>query len=427
MVYLASHFPCSFGSTILNHSDLTIDDPLGAFCSHSQVRIQGAPHGLLAGTRFGVKDLYHVKGFKTGFGHPAWLDSHPAAEVSSAAMLSLLSAGASVVGKTHCDELCFSLNGVNKYYGTPVNVNAPGCIPGGSSSGSAAAVAGGLVDFALGSDTGGSIRVPASYCGILGIRPSHGAVSLDGALPFAPSFDTAGWFANSPTLMRDIGRVLLPAHSLAEPRGQLLVATDAFSHVDESTSLALNAVVQQIGQAFTASRAVNFEPDGLDPWMHAFRVIQGSEIWQTHRDWLIGLGPEFGDGIRERFKWVSTISPEEIASAKAVRLRIRDFFDQLLVDNAVLVIPTTPGPAPLLDTSTPDLEKWRNRSLGLLCIAGHAGLPQLSIPLAQVQGRPVGLSFIAARGKDHLLLELACSLEKMLATDASNLAYHAPR
>ena len=342
-------------------------------------------------------------------------------------MLSLLSAGASVAGKTHCDELCFSLNGVNKYYGTPVNVNAPGCIPGGSSSGSAAAVAGGLVDFALGSDTGGSIRVPASYCGILGIRPSHGAVSLDGALPFAPSFDTAGWFANSPSLMRDIGRVLLPAHSLAEQPGQLLVATDTFAHVDESTSLALNAVVQQIGKAFTTSRAVNFEADGLDPWMHAFRVIQGSEIWQTHRDWLIGLGPEFGDGIRERFKWVSTISPEEIASAKDVRLRIRDYFDQLLADNAVLVIPTTPGPAPLLGTSTPELEKWRNRALGLLCIAGHAGLPQLSIPVAQVQGRPVGLSLIAARGKDHLLLELACSLEKLLGLGSSNLAYHAPR
>ncbi len=411
----------------MKHSDLTIDDPLGAFCSHVQVQIQGTPHGLLAGTRFGVKDLYHVKGFKTGFGHPAWLDSHPAAEVSSAAMLSLLSAGASVAGKTHCDELCFSLNGVNKYYGTPVNVNAPGCIPGGSSSGSAAAVAGGLVDFALGSDTGGSIRVPASYCGILGIRPSHGAVSLDGALPFAPSFDTAGWFANSPSLMRDIGRVLLPAHSLAEQPGQLLVATDTFAHVDESTSLALNAVVQQIGKAFTTSRAVNFEADGLDPWMHAFRVIQGSEIWQTHRDWLIGLGPEFGDGIRERFKWVSTISPEEIASAKDVRLRIRDYFDQLLADNAVLAIPTTPGPAPLLGTSTPELEKWRNRALGLLCIAGHAGLPQLSIPVAQVQGRPVGLSLIAARGKDHLLLELACSLEKLLGLGSSNLAYHAPR
>lgn len=397
----------------MNHSDLTIDDPLGAFCGHSQVRIQGATHGPLAGTRFGVKDLYHVKGFKTGFGHPAWLDSHPAAEVTSAAVLSLLSAGASVVGKTHCDELCFSLNGVNKYYGTPLNVNAPGCIPGGSSSGSAAAVAGGLVDFALGSDTGGSIRVPASYCGILGIRPSHGAVSLDGALPFAPSFDTAGWFANSPTLMRDIGRVLLPASLLAAQPGQLLVATDAFSHVDQSTSLVLKGVVQQIGQALTTSRAVNFEPDGLDPWMHAFRVIQGSEIWQTHRDWLVGLGPEFGDGIRERLKWVSTISPEEIASAKDVRLRIRVFFDQLLVDNAVLVIPTTLGPAPLLDTSAPDLEIWRNRSLGLLCIAGHAGLPQLSLPVAQVQGRPVGLSLIAARGNDHLLLELACSLEEI--------------
>ena len=395
----------------MNTLDLTIHDPLGAFCSHSEVRIQGAAQGLLAGTRFGVKDLYHLKGFKTGFGHPAWLDSHPAAEVTSAAVLSLLSAGASVVGKTHCDELCFSLNGVNKYYGTPLNVNAPGCIPGGSSSGSAAAVAGGLVDFALGSDTGGSIRVPASYCGILGIRPSHGAVSLDGALPFAPSFDTAGWFANTPTLMRDIGRVLLPANSSGQQAGQLFVATDAFSHVDQSTSIALQAVVDQMGQAFTGSRNFSFSPDGLDPWMHAFRVIQGSEIWQTHRDWLIGLGPEFGDGIRERFKWVSTITPEEIAAAKELRLRVRNYFDNLLVDNAVLVIPTTPGPAPLLDTSTPDLEKWRNRSLGLLCIAGHAGLPQLSLPVAQVQGRPVGLSLIAARGNDHLLLELACSLE----------------
>ena len=397
----------------MNTLDLTIQDPLGAFCSHSEVRIQGAAQGLLAGTRFGVKDLYHLKGFKTGFGHPAWLDSHPAAEVTSAAVLSLLSAGASVVGKTHCDELCFSLNGVNKYYGTPLNVNAPGCIPGGSSSGSAAAVAGGLVDFALGSDTGGSIRVPASYCGILGIRPSHGAVSLDGALPFAPSFDTAGWFANTPTLMRDIGRVLLPANSSGQQAGQLLVATDAFLHVDQSTSMALQAVVDQMGQAFTGSRNLSFSSDGLDPWMHAFRVIQGSEIWQTHRDWLIGLGPEFGDGIRERFKWVSTITPEEIAAAKELRLRVRDYFDNLLVDNAVLVIPTTPGPAPLLDTSTPDLERWRNRSLGLLCIAGHAGLPQLSLPVAQVQGRPVGLSLIAARGNDHLLLELACSLEEI--------------
>ena len=357
---------------------------------------------------------YHLKGFKTGFGHPAWLDSHPAAEVTSAAVLSLLSAGASVVGKTHCDELCFSLNGVNKYYGTPINVNAPGCIPGGSSSGSAAAVAGGLVDFALGSDTGGSIRVPASYCGILGIRPSHGAVSLDGALPFAPSFDTAGWFANKSELMRDIGRVLLPSNSSVQQAGQLIIATEAFSHADQSTAMVLNTVVHQIGQTFKSSRNLSFHPDGLNTWMHSFRVIQGSEIWQTHQDWLIGLGPEFGDGIRERFKWVSTITPEEIALAKEVRLHIRDYFDNLLVDNAVLAIPTTPGPAPFLNTSTADLEQWRNQSLGLLCIAGHAGLPQLSIPVAQVQGRPVGLSLIAARGNDHLLLELACSLEEIL-------------
>ena len=176
-----------------------VQDALGAFCSHSPALITGHATGPLAGLCCGIKDLYHLAGLRTGFGHPVWLNSHEPALTTAVAVQRLLAAGASVVGKTQCDELCYSLNGINQHYGTPLNVRAPECIPGGSSSGSAAAVAGGLVEFSLGSDTGGSVRVPASYCGVLGMRPSFDAVPLQGAVPFAPSYDTAGWFATIPT------------------------------------------------------------------------------------------------------------------------------------------------------------------------------------------------------------------------------------
>ena len=131
----------------------------------------------------------------------------------------LLDAGARIVGKTHTDEMTYSLNGENAHYGTPVNVNAPGRIPGGSSSGSAAAVAAGLVDFALGSDTGGSVRAPASFCGIYGLRPTHGRISLEGACALAASFDTVGWFARDPALLERVGRVLLRDDAPASPPG----------------------------------------------------------------------------------------------------------------------------------------------------------------------------------------------------------------
>ncbi|MEY4597415.1 MAG: hypothetical protein RLZZ445_212, partial [Pseudomonadota bacterium] len=185
------------------------DDALGAFCRHTHAAIKGSGAGPLAGLTFGVKDIYDIAGHKTGFGSPDWLATHDAAAKTAPVVAQLLAAGADMVGKTQTDELTYSLNGENAHYGTPVNVSAPGRIPGGSSSGSAAATAGRLVDFALGSDTGGSVRAPASFCGIYGIRPTHGRVSLAGACALARSFDTAGWFARDAALLERIGRVLL--------------------------------------------------------------------------------------------------------------------------------------------------------------------------------------------------------------------------
>src|SRR6476661_8794835 len=183
-------------------------DELGAFTRHTHVAREGSDKGPLAGLTFGVKDIYDIAGHKTGFGSPAWLDTHDAAVKTAPIVQQLLDAGANMLGKTHTDELTFSLQGENHHYGTPVNVNAPGRVCGGSSSGSASAVAGGLVDFALGSDTGGSVRAPASLTGTYGLRPTHGRVSLEGARPLASSFDVAGWFAREPDVMERVGGVL---------------------------------------------------------------------------------------------------------------------------------------------------------------------------------------------------------------------------
>lgn len=387
--------------------DILGRDTLGAFCRHTHVAVEGAATGPLRGTIFGSKDLYHIAGHRTGFGNPTWLETHAPAERTAVAVQRLLDAGARMVGKTQTDELAYSLNGENRHYGTPINPNAPGRIPGGSSSGSASAVAGGLVDFALGSDTGGSVRVPASYCGVIGMRVTHGAVPLDGAIPFAPSFDTVGWFARDAALFERVGRVLLADSVPARNPKRLLVAADAFEHADSAAASALFAAVTGVSALLGAAEPVRLSDKGLDAWMNDFRIIQAFEIWAAHRDWVSGLHPDFGAGIGERFAWASTVTAADTAAATARRTQIGRRMDELLAGDAVLVVPTTCGVAPLRGTATKDLEIWRNRCLGLLCIAGHAGLPQISLPLATMDGSPVGLSLLAARGNDTLLLELA--------------------
>jgi amidase len=387
-------------------------DRLGAFVAQAPVVREGAPTGPLAGIPFGLKDLFHVAGIPTGFGHPAWLASHAVPQADAQILSRLLRAGARLVGKTHCDELCYSLNGENTHYGTPVNTAAPDRLPGGSSSGSAAAVAGGLVPFAIGSDTGGSVRVPASYCGVIGMRTTHGAVPLDGAVPFAPSYDTVGWFARDAALFEAVGHVLLgdAARAPARVPRRLIVGRDAFAHAVPQAARALQPALERVAERIgTVTEAVVADA-GIEAWMQDFRLIQGSEIWATHRDWLGSLNPAFGGGIRERFRWVSTLTDAQVEPARRRRIEIAVRLHALLADDAVLLIPTVPGAAPLRGTPVAELEAWRNRCLGLLCIAGHAGCPQVSLPLATVDGCPVGLSLIAAPGNDTMLLALARAL-----------------
>lgn len=382
------------------------DDALGAFCRHTHVAISGSGTGPLAGLTFGVKDIYDIAGHKTGFGSPDWLATHDAAVHTAPVVGALLASGADMVGKTQTDELTYSLNGENAHYGTPVNVNAPGRIPGGSSSGSAAAVAGKLVDFALGSDTGGSVRAPASFCGVYGIRPTHGRVSLQGACALAKSFDTAGWFARDAVLLERIGRVLLGETGTVN-QGAALLADDAFALLGSAAVAALQPALEKVKAVTGPLQNITVSAEGLPQWFQAFRVLQGAEIHQQLGAWVSQVQPKLGPGVRERMQWTATITAADVAGAQTMRESVRRHMDELLQNNAVMVLPTVPDIAPLLNTPPAQLDDFRARAMSLLCIAGHAGLPQVTLPLATLQGCPLGISLIAARGNDAMLLALA--------------------
>lgn len=385
-------------------------DQLNAFTRHTHVSQVGASTGPLAGLTFGLKDLFDIAGHKTGFGSPDWLATHEPATYTASVATTLLNAGASMVGKTHTEEMAFSLTGENAHYGTPVNPAAPGRIPGGSSSGSASAVAGRLVDFAIGTDTGGSVRAPASFCGIYGIRPTHGRIALDGACPLAPMFDTCGWFARDAALMARIGDVLLGGRANAP--GALLVADDAFAQAMPNAALALAPAVERVERVLGPARHVTVSSEGLRAWFDVFRVLQFGDIWEAHREWITRVHPKFGPQIQPRFDAVAKSDPQEIARMTLVRADIVDRLDTLLANNAVLLLPTMPDIAPLLNSAPDATVAFRERSLGLLCIAGLGGLPQISLPLAMLDGCPLGLSMIASRGNDEMLLELARTIQE---------------
>jgi amidase len=387
-------------------NSIVANDRLGAFCRHTHAEIKGAQGGPLAGLAFGVKDIYDIAGHRNGFGSPDWLRTHDPATRTAPVVQRLLDAGADMVGKTHTDEMTWSLNGENAHYGTPVNVNAPGRIPGGSSSGSAAAVAGGLCDFALGSDTGGSVRAPASFCGIYGIRPTHGRVPLGGACPLAPSFDTCGWFARSAELLERVGRVLLGGAKGEAPR-RLLLAQDAFGLAGEAVAGALAPAVARVSALLGKPERVTVAADGLPQWFHVFRVLQAAEAWAQHGEWVKRVKPNLGPGIRQRVQWAADLDPALVGPAGKRREEIARHMEELLTGGAVLALPTVPGIAPLRNAPPAETEDFRSRSLALLCPAGLARLPQVSLPLATLDDCPLGLSLIAARGADEMLLELA--------------------
>lgn len=366
------------------------------------------PTGNLAGVRLGVKDLFHIAGLPTGAGNPDWLASHPIPEHTSPIVAQLLNAGAELISKTQTDELAYSLNGLNIHYGAPINPKCPTRLPGGSSSGSAVAVALGELDLGLGTDTGGSIRVPASYNGLFGIRTTHGLLSRDHMVPLAPLFDTVGWLTASAEMLLRAGEVLLP---------QTDIAWSSVRPLKVAVISPESGLWTEAHAAWLASQPVLIEKHPLlvsDAWFtrasQCFRTLQGRDIWRTHSEWITQNRPTFAPDIQARFEWASQLTAEQQSAAEAERLELEQEINNWFEGVDLLLLPTTPGPAPLLGATAEWMDAYRSQLMGLTAPAGLAGLPQMHLPVLTSEGAPIGISLLAPKGFDLDLLKLAARL-----------------
>lgn len=374
----------------------------------------------LAGLRLAVKDVFEVAGLRMGAGNPTWLRDSVPARHSAPAVRLLLEAGAQWVGKTVTDELTYSLAGQNAHYGAPRNPAAADRYAGGSSSGSAVAVAAGHADIALGTDCGGSVRLPASYCGLWGMRPTHGRIATDGCITLAHSFDTVGWLASDGAVLGRVFNVLAHAedgdHGAAGAAdfgafNDLIVPQFVLALLAPPVRARFEALLQRLCR-HAAVTPVLSDPAQIGQWATAFRTLQAGEAWQQHGAWLTrpGAGTGLGADVRQRFEAAETVTRADVAAAQRVRIQAMATLAQLLAPGTLMLLPTVPGGAPRLDAAPAELEQVRRQAQTMLCLAGLAGLPQVSFPWMQDAAAPLGLSLIGARGADAAVLAAATAL-----------------
>ncbi|UYO93312.1 amidase [Pollutimonas sp. M17] len=368
---------------------------------------------LLSGLAFAVKDNIDVKGWTTGCGNPEWARRQKVSDRNAVAVTRLLEEEAVFRGKTITDEFAWSAAGDNPHYGAPINPAAPQRLVGGSSCGSASVVAQGFADFALGTDTGGSVRIPAAFTGLFGMRPTHGAIPMEGVMPLAPSMDTVGFMARDARLLRAIGRTLLPVRP-AWAYSRLLIAEDAFGKISVRHREALEPQV-----AFLARNAARTEQLPLFPGAQGmrdaaavFRVYQAAEIRDCLVPMLRGMDPFLGASLGKRIAYARSITKGE---AQAARKHIEALAIRLLHHvgpDTVVVLPTTHDVAPLRTSAEASLIEHRQSLIELNCAASIAGMPQITLPAARLDHAPFGLSIMGPPGSDLTLLNLACSLQE---------------
>lgn len=386
------------------------EEPLSdAFVAHGAVTIAGAASGPLAGRTFAAKDLFDVAGTRSGWGNPDRLEEAAVSLSTATALLPALAAGATLIGKTKTDELASGMFGENPHDGAPTNPRAPDRVPGGSSSGSATAVAAGICDFAYGTDTGGSVRVPASFCGVFGIRTTHGRVSTAGVMPMAPSFDTVGWFARDASLLRRVGALYFGGVAARAPR--LLIAEDAFGIAAPALRAALRDAAARLG----GGRSVELYRRGVEHWIATFRPLQLAELWATHGTWAMRAGRRLSPAVAERMPIARDVAPDAVAEACRAREEVSAHLRDLLGEDGFVVLPTAHDLPPRRGAPVEAQVAFRDRTLALTCVASLGRLPQVNLPAGTVEGVPVGLSLIGPPSGDAALLSLAETLAPALA------------
>lgn len=422
-------------------------DDFGAFMSYFRLL---PPENLsasatLAGLTFAVKDIFDVEGLITGFGSPDWARTHEPAKRTAPVIQALLNAGATCIGKVYMDEMAYSILGQNAHYGTPVNPADCTRMPGGSSSGSGVVVAANLVDFSLGTDTGGSVRVPASFCGVLGFRPSHGGVSAVGVTPMAQSLDTVGWFARDVSIFCKVGQVLLHTAAPQDPRPgkRFLIADDCFNMSTHANDRRLGIISRSItalygGQAlqhvnigqylalnvfslkeFIEKIGGNNELGTLEELDDVYTHLVRWEFKMNYEEWVTAEKRNLGDETAIRVKSAMNTSSQLMTLTLQVKEEIRHAINELLKDDVILVMPTVPGPPPILNAEGEAFERFHASAFALLSVSGLSSCCQVSIPTGLVDSGPVAVSLLAKQGSDHLLLHTTSALYPTIQTETN--------
>lgn len=394
----------------------------GPFVPGPRAGCEPLGRGLLDGLTFAVKDVFDVAGTLTTYGNPDWARTHPPAVAHAPSVQALLEAGASLVGKTKTVELAYGITGENAWHGTPRNPRARDRLPGGSSCGSAVAVAGGHADIALGTDTGGSVRVPASYCGLFGVRPSHGAVSVAGVCPLAPSLDTVGWFTRTASLLLRVGEALLPSDYRRGLCGPFVFVEEGWINAQPQVAESLRQAVERLERLRGRALSLRLVPEGVDVVYDHFRAVQAQEVWANLGAWVTSARPRLSAAVAERIDNAASLDPALAADGRAFRRALQARVRPLLAGGAVLVVPTSPCAAPIASATPTELESIRQSTLGVTAIASLCGLPEVTLPAATVRaGRdnlPVGLSLVAGHGWDIPLLGFASECADALGIES---------
>lgn len=390
-------------------------DPYLAFMPYPDVPVANAPDGPLTGLRFGVKDLFDVAGYPTGCGNPVKLAMSAPARRSAPAVEALLAAGAVFAGKTQTDELAWSMVGLNPYFGGTVNPRAPDRIAGGSSCGSAAAVAGGLVDIALGTDTGGSVRAPAAFCGIWGLRPTWDRIPLDGCMPLAPGFDTCGIFARSGADLLRTAEVLL-GDDLAVLGGDTpALAIDMMARLLPAAAAGLGPAAARLSEGETGVYV-----EAPEIFHDCFDTLQSREVVRSQGPWIEGDAPPLSPMVRARYDRARAVGEVEGVTAAETRERLTAALLARLGGRAALA-PAVHGAPPRRDSGQAELTAFAAEARVLLSVAGVCRLPQVVFPVAISADGPLALSLIGPPGTDLALIRMASRLSERLAPSGENV------
>lgn len=384
--------------------------PTEIFCQHGPKNLQLTKHGRLQDMTLAVKDLFSIQGFKHAAGNPSWLASHPPAKETALALQTLLEQGAVMQSYVHTDELAYSLEGNNMHYGCAENPAKPGHVCGGSSMGCAAAVAGGYSQVGLGTDTGGSIRVPACYTGLYGIRPSFGLVSTQGLTGLAPEFDTIGWLSKQSKQLQNIGQVLLPEQTIHSVN-KLVVCRQLIELVEPDCYSSLIASLELLKPHFAEYQEITMPASLLADLSETFRVLQALSVAKTHKNWLNEYQPSFAPAINERFKMALNMDPALAPAARLKQQKIQSWLATHLNKSTCLFLPTTPSTAPAIGA---DVSRLRTQTMQLTAICGLTGACQVHLPLtSQSLDGPYGFSLLMAAGSDLSLLSSVTQISQL--------------